>query len=118
MYPFRRRGHSIGKTGFRFAAKGCPRKGFLLMLYYVIVCRSLTHAQRVSRLLGQWAVSVTLIRTPRELSSRGCGYSVRFAPRYLDQALNCLQTMDRLTDVKLYGRTAAGEYEETADDLF
>ena len=44
---------------------------------YMITFRSVTFAQRGERALKSIGIDCTLARTPRELSSRGCGYCLR-----------------------------------------
>lgn len=81
------------------------------MLYNLIVCRSLTYAQRTAAVLKQAGVTAWLVRTPRELSKNGCGYSVKVLNRSLDRTLEVLRT-NRLDAKALYAIGPTGEYQE------
>ena len=44
---------------------------------YLVTFRSVTYAQRGQQYLQKLGISCHLRRTPRELTSRGCGYCLR-----------------------------------------
>ena len=46
-------------------------------MYYLIMCRSLTYAQRVANTLERAGIPARILRSPAEISPRGCSYSVR-----------------------------------------
>lgn len=46
------------------------------MEQYLIMCRSLTHAQRSQRLLERSGIVSTLIKAPVSLTKSGCGYAL------------------------------------------
>ena len=47
------------------------------MKFYYVTFRSVTHGQRGERLLREEGIRCTLLRTPRWMEARGCGYSLR-----------------------------------------
>lgn len=55
---------------------------------WLITFRSVTYAQRGERLLQREKIPCRLLRTPRHLTERGCGYCLRVyeidAPRAVD----------------------------------
>ncbi len=77
---------------------------------YLIMCRSLTHAQRSLRLLEQNGIVAALVKAPQELRSFGCGYALRLY-RHFDEAVRFLKTSGLLQG-KLYRQSADGVYRE------
>ena len=51
------------------------------MNHYLILCRSVTQAQRARLLLHNAGISCQIYRAPAGLSRRGCGYVVRIRER-------------------------------------
>ena len=47
------------------------------MNHYLIVCRSVTYAQRMMRTLQRAALACHIMRIPQGLVPSGCGYAVR-----------------------------------------
>ena len=64
------------------------------MLHYLIICRSLTYAQRAARLLERGGIEGHVMRTPKKVSQDGCNYCVRIKERHLTDALKLLQRED------------------------
>ncbi len=60
------------------------------MSYYLIVCRSITYAQRTMALLNHNGFHTRIIRTPKALSPGGCSHSVRLKEKQLVPALTLL----------------------------
>lgn len=83
------------------------------MLYYLIVCRSLTFAQRTARVLERSGIPAQLLRTPEGLSERGCSYSVKLSERKLKEALLALNRAE-MTPAHLYLTQGDGSYREVA----
>ena len=52
-------------------------------MVYLIMCRSLTYAQRVANALERGGIPARVLRSPEELSPAGCSYSVKIAQRTL-----------------------------------
>ncbi|NCC69664.1 MAG: DUF3343 domain-containing protein, partial [Clostridia bacterium] len=57
------------------------------MVYYLVVCRSMTFAQRTSAALERAGITAQIIRAPKSISGEGCSYAVRLTERDLSQAL-------------------------------
>lgn len=53
----------------------------------LIVCRSLTTAQRVSRILARNRIQSSVVRLPGLIDGSGCGYSVKVSENNLGKAL-------------------------------
>ena len=66
------------------------------MTQYLIMCRSLTHAQRTARFLERQGISAAATKAPQELSKRGCAYAVSLHKRF-EAAVQLLRKHDLLT---------------------
>ncbi len=80
------------------------------MNQYLIMCRSLTYAQRSARLLERSGITATVVKAPQGLSTSGCGYAVALRKRF-DEAVSLLKK-NNLLDGRLFGRGEDGEYRE------
>ena len=47
------------------------------MKHYLIMCRSVTSAQRAARLLERSLIHAAAVKAPKHLTRSGCGYAVR-----------------------------------------
>ena len=83
------------------------------MLYYLIVCRSLTYAQRTAAALERVAIADRVLRSPRSISGEGCSHSVKISQRSLPQAVQVLQRAG-LSPKRVYITAGDGSYEEVA----
>lgn len=81
------------------------------MVYYLIVCRSLTFAQRTAAALERAGISAHIQRSPAAISTTGCSHSVKISQRRLAQALVVLKKMD-LSPRQVYMTEADGSYRE------
>ena len=62
------------------------------MVYYLIICRSLTYAQRTARALERAGIPCRLMRTPQSAAAgEGCSHCVRITQRWLSRALEQLE---------------------------
>lgn len=61
------------------------------MLTYLLLCRSLTYAQRSARILNRAGLSGQVGRVPKSAAAEGCGYCVRIRERDLASALGLLR---------------------------
>lgn len=57
------------------------------MVYYLIVCRSLTYAQRTASVLERVGITAHIMRTPRSIAGEGCSHGVKISERRLPDAL-------------------------------
>ena len=72
------------------------------MNHYLIICRSVTQAQRAGRLLSSYGITNQVFRTPVGLTERGCSYSVRVRSQQLDRAMGILRN-NQIVPVKVAG---------------
>ncbi len=81
------------------------------MLYYYMICRSLTYAQRTKNLLERAGITSTIRPTPKSIAREGCGYSARVSSRNLAPAI---QQLDRhnLMPSQIYLADGNGDYRE------
>lgn len=81
------------------------------MVFYLIVCRSMTFAQRTAASLERAGITVQILRAPKSISGEGCSYAVRLTERDLSQALIVLNRVG-LTPDRIYIGSAGGGYRE------
>lgn len=60
------------------------------MVYYLIVCRSLTYAQRTEEVLARAGIAAHIRRSPKVIDNEGCSHSVKVSERNLAPALVAL----------------------------
>ena len=72
------------------------------MPYYLLLSRSITHAQRMSRTLERAGITARFFRPPMGLTDRGCSYAVRVGDRYLPAALDCLRAEAHQRQILLF----------------
>ena len=88
----------------------------LCCMKYLIMCKSLTGAQRASLLLERRGIGAAVVKAPQNLRGNGCGYAVSLYRR-LGEAVGILKSAELLTG-KVYIREEDGSYREAgADDL-
>lgn len=81
------------------------------MLYYLIICRSLTYAQRTARALEKAGISGYVVRAPKSVAGEGCSHGVKVAETRLAQALQILGK-EGLTPKRVYMQDGSGGYQE------
>ena len=57
----------------------------------MIMCRSLTYAQRAMRTLERGGVTVALLKVPQSVSHTGCSYGLRIPAHRLSYSLKLLR---------------------------
>ncbi len=83
----------------------------------LILCRSLTSAQRAALMLERKGITAAVLKAPQHLRGNGCGYALGLNRR-LGDAVRLLRQQGMLTG-KIYVQDAGGQYTEVfADDLF
>jgi len=60
------------------------------MPYYLIMCRSLTYAQRAARALERDGISGIVTKAPQGVVQEGCAYCVKVSERRLADSLTAL----------------------------
>ena len=83
------------------------------MKFYYVTFRSATHGQRGERLLNGQGIRCKLLRTPRWMEAKGCGYSLRIWTAEVGKAVELLR-QDRIPMQKVYIQTGDGTLEELA----
>lgn len=83
------------------------------MVYYLIVCRSLTYAQRTERALAKAGVNAHILRSPKSIGGEGCSHSVKVAERHFSAALAALARVG-LTPKRVFAAREDGAYEEVS----
>lgn len=81
------------------------------MIFYLIVCRSLTYAQRTAATLERSGIPANILRSPAGVSAKGCSYSVKIAHNRLTDALAALNRAG-LKPVSVYSASGNGSYRE------
>lgn len=81
------------------------------MLQYLIMCRSVTYAQKVVQTLERAGIRCRMIRSPSAISPSGCSYSVRIAQKDLSTVLTLLYRF-RLPYVGIYVGSSEAGYRE------
>jgi len=64
------------------------------VMYYLLICRSLTYAQRAVRELERTGITATVTRVPQSIDIEGCGYCVKIAERHFARALDILRATE------------------------
>lgn len=83
------------------------------MRNYLIMCRSLTYAQRSVRTLERAGITATVTKAPQSTGGLGCTYSVKVSERVLADALRYLENSG-LTTGKVYMLDGSGEAREVS----
>ncbi len=86
-------------------------RGVRAMVYYLIICRSLTYAQRTAKVLERVGITAHIMRTPRSIAGEGCSHGVKIAQRRLPDALVALNRAG-LSPSRVFILAADGTYQE------
>ena len=78
---------------------------------YLIMCRSLTYAQRAARVLEMAGIGAGVIRAPAGLTGNGCSYCVTVSIGKVQGAVNILRT-ENLLQGKVYLQNIDNTTEE------
>ena len=81
------------------------------MLYYLIVCRSLTYAQRTAAALERAGITAHILRSPKSIAGEGCSHSVKLSQRRLADALRVLHRVGQ-EPRRIFITTGDGSYRE------
>jgi len=84
-------------------------------MQYLIMCRSLTNAQRSAAVLERKGINATVIKAPQGLSAGGCGYALSIYRKF-EEASRILKSNGLLSG-KRFTRLESGDYVEVRDDL-
>ena len=78
---------------------------------YLLLCRSITHAQRMSAALELVGVRGKITRPPVGWNHQGCGYAIRIGEPFYDRAIRELTAL-RLTPERVFLVSDDGAYRE------
>lgn len=81
------------------------------MVYYLIMCRSLTYAQRTAHTLERAGITARILRSPASISPSGCSYSVKISGRNLSKTLEILNRF-QLPHLGIFVGTSEQGYQE------
>ena len=81
------------------------------MLYYLIVCRSLTYAQRTAAALERAGITAHTLRSPKSIAGEGCSHSGNRSPRSLPDARRIRRRVD-LPPKRIFITAGDGSYQE------
>ena len=83
------------------------------MVYYLIICRSLTYAQKTAAALERAGITAHIMRAPKTVSESGCSHAVKVSERHLANALQTLKRVE-LSPERVYIMSADGSYKEVS----
>lgn len=83
------------------------------MVYYLLICRSLTYAQRTAKVLERAGITAIVTKVPQLLTSDGCGYCVKVSSKNVSNALVALKNAE-LYPIKIFVLYADGNYGEVS----
>lgn len=81
------------------------------MPYYLLLSRSITHAQRMSSALERTGITARFFRPPMGLTDRGCSYAVKIAAANFQPAVTRLRS-DGLMPMRIFYFGADGASRE------
>ncbi|MEG1720124.1 MAG: DUF3343 domain-containing protein [Pseudoflavonifractor sp.] len=81
------------------------------MVYYLIICRSLTYAQRTAQALERAGITAYILRAPKSISGEGCSHGVRVGERNIRDALLLLSRVG-LSPSRIFMINHDGSYRE------
>lgn len=81
------------------------------MFYYLIICRSLTYAQRTASALERAGITAKILRAPKSIAGEGCSHAVKISQRSLPEALTVLRGAD-LFPKRVFVTVGDGSYQE------
>ena len=83
------------------------------MKFYYVTFRSVTHAQRAEQILKRESIRTTLLRTPKWMETKGCGYSLRIWTNDIAWPVRLLRR-EQVPMQRVYIQTGDGTLEELA----
>lgn len=81
------------------------------MVYYLIICRSLTYAQRTAAALERAGITAYIMRAPKTIAGEGCTHAVKVSERRLSDALQVLKRVE-MSPQRVFIADADGSYKE------
>lgn len=82
-----------------------------MLPYYLILCRSLTYAQRTASVLERVGIIAPIQRAPASVAEDGCSHAVRVSEREFSAALAVLARAG-MTPKRIFLGEQTGRYRE------
>lgn len=83
------------------------------MVYYLIICRSLTYAQKTAAALERVGITAHVMRSPKSVSESGCSHAVKISERRLADSLQVLKRVG-MSPERVYIISADGSHKEVS----
>lgn len=80
----------------------------------LLICRSVTYAQRMKKILERAGIEARIVRPNLQLTDGECGHAVRISNVFVAEALEVLKR-HRLTPQKILVADADRRYREMSD---
>jgi hypothetical protein len=81
------------------------------LVYYLMICRSLTYAQRTARELERSGITAIVTKIPHMITTDGCGYCVKVSGKHIANALVTLKNAG-MYPIKIFVLYADGNCNE------
>ena len=81
------------------------------MLNYLLICHSITYAQRTAKALESVGIGAVVVRLPKNISIDGCGYCVRVKGHRISEAIAAVHNAG-LPPVRIFARNENGIFGE------
>lgn len=59
----------------------------------LLICKSVTHAQRIEKTLTRSGISAAIVRPDIEITKRNCAYAVNISQSFLPEAIEALNAV-------------------------
>lgn len=82
------------------------------MEHYLLIARSVTHAQRMEKALRDAGVRGTILRAPTQINPKGCSYAVRVDASRIEAVREILLDT-KVPPIHVYAKSSDG-YREVA----
>ena len=80
-------------------------------MHYILLCRSMTQAQRTARALQGAGIFASVTKAPRSANPGGCAYAVKIGERNLTRALESLREQNIPVE-RIFSLDARGAFRE------
>jgi hypothetical protein len=81
------------------------------VVFYLLICRSLTYAQRAAKTLEHVGITAIVTKVPQMITADGCGYCVKVSAKNVSNALVAMKDAE-LFPIKIFVLYADGNYGE------
>jgi hypothetical protein len=81
------------------------------VVYYLLLCKSITYAQHAARALERAGITALVMRAPQRIAAEGCVYCVRVSGRHMPDALVAVKNAG-ISGVRVFAQYADGKLSE------